>query len=61
MAVITSEFEIPSSLPASKIFNAYSDFNNIAPKVDPETYKTLVTIEGDGGVGTIREITFGDG
>ncbi|XP_023761468.2 root allergen protein [Lactuca sativa] len=61
MAVITSEFEIASSLPASKFFNAYRDFNNIAPKVDPETYKTLVDIEGDGGAGTIRDISFGDG
>nr|KAJ0228448.1 hypothetical protein LSAT_V11C100018400 [Lactuca sativa] len=60
MAVITSEFEIASSLPASKFFNAYRDFNNIAPKVDPETYKTLVDIEGDGGAGTIRDISFGD-
>ncbi|CAI9260028.1 unnamed protein product [Lactuca saligna] len=59
--VITSEFEIASSLPASKIFNAYRDFNNIAPKVDPETYKILVDIEGDGGAGTIRDISFGDG
>ena len=52
MADINSEFEIPSSLPASKIFHAYSDFHNIAPKVDQATYKTLVTIEGDGGVGS---------
>nr|KAJ0224472.1 hypothetical protein LSAT_V11C100018450 [Lactuca sativa] len=37
------------------------NFNNIAPKVNPETYKTLVDIEGDGGAGTIRDISFGDG
>ncbi|KAL7619053.1 root allergen protein [Lactuca sativa] len=61
MTVVTSEFEVSSSLPASKFFNAYRDFNNIAPKVDPETYKTVVTVEGDGGAGTIRDISFGDG
>ncbi|KAI3512284.1 hypothetical protein L1887_19599 [Cichorium endivia] len=61
MTVITSEFEIASPLPAFKLFKAYDDFDNIAPKVDPETYKALVTIEGDGGVGTIRDVIFGDG
>ncbi|GJZ43920.1 RNA-directed DNA polymerase, eukaryota [Tanacetum coccineum] len=56
---VTSEFELSSSLPASKLFKAYDDFENVAPKVDPETYKALVTVEGDGGVGTIRDVHFG--
>ncbi|GKC90305.1 root allergen protein-like protein [Tanacetum coccineum] len=55
------KFELSSSLPASKLFKAYDDFENVAPKVDPETYKALVTVEGDGGVGTIRDVHFGDG
>ncbi|PWA93503.1 vegetative storage protein, VSP [Artemisia annua] len=61
MTVVTTEFELSSSLPASKLFKAYDDFENVAPKVDPETYKALVTVEGDGGVGTIRDVHFGDG
>nr|XP_043609994.1 root allergen protein-like [Erigeron canadensis] len=60
MSVVTSEFEIHSSLPASKLFKAYDDFDNVAPKVDPGTYKSLVTVQGDGGVGTIKDVFFGD-
>lgn len=61
MAVVTTEVEISSSLSASKLFNVFMDFDNIAPKVDPQMYKSVSTIEGDGDVGTIKCITYGDG
>ena len=62
MAAVTAEFEINSSLPAPTIFKVYiSDFDTIAPKADPETYKVINTIEGDGGVGTIKSVTYSDG
>ncbi|XP_071702321.1 root allergen protein-like [Rutidosis leptorrhynchoides] len=61
MAVITAEIEFTSSLPASKLFKAFSDFDNIGPKVEPETYKSINIVQGDGGVGTIKSITYADG
>ena len=61
MAVVTVELEVTSSLPAPKLFKVYNDFDTIAPKVEPETYKSVSTIQGDGGAGTIKSITYGDG
>nr|CAB71301.2 vegetative storage protein, VSP [Cichorium intybus] len=61
MAVVTVEIEVSSSLPAAKLFKVFSDFDTLAPKVEPETYKAVNIIEGDGGVGTIKSITYGDG
>ncbi|KAL7595649.1 hypothetical protein Lser_V15G31320 [Lactuca serriola] len=60
MAVITSELEVTSSLPAAKLFKVYGDFDTLAPKVDPQTFKSVNIIEGDGGVGSIKSITFGE-
>ncbi|KAI3730052.1 hypothetical protein L6452_18728 [Arctium lappa] len=61
MAVVTSELEVPSSVSAPKLFKAYLDFRNLAPKVEPETFKAIENIKGDGGVGTIQQTTFVDG
>ena len=61
MTSVTTEIEIPSSFPADKVFKVFSDFDNIAPKVNPEVFKSIETIEGNGGVGTIKIFTFGDG
>ncbi|KAJ9546534.1 hypothetical protein OSB04_019077 [Centaurea solstitialis] len=60
MTSITTEIEIPSSFPADKVFKVFSDFDTIAPKVNPEVFKSIETIEGNGGVGTIKVFTFGD-
>ncbi|CAH1454428.1 unnamed protein product [Lactuca virosa] len=61
MAVNTTEVEISSSLPSTKLFKVYADFDTLAPKVDPKTFKSISIIEGDGGVGSIKSIIFGDG
>ena len=61
MPVISSEFEINSSVSAPKLFKAFSDFGNLAPKVDPHVYKAVEIIQGDGGVGSIMITTYGDG
>ncbi|KVH77599.1 root allergen protein-like [Cynara cardunculus var. scolymus] len=61
MAVVTIEVEVTSSLPAPKLFKVFSHFDTIAPKVEPETFKTVSVIQGDGGVGSIKNITYGDG
>ncbi|KAJ0501501.1 putative Bet v I/Major latex protein [Helianthus annuus] len=61
MDVASMEVEITSSLSASKIFKMLSDFDSIAPKVIPQTYKSIALMQGDGGVGSIKSVTFGNG
>ncbi|CAI9276806.1 unnamed protein product [Lactuca saligna] len=61
MTLFNIDLEIPSTVAAPKLFKAYLDFNKIAPKVDPETYKSVDIIKGDGGPGTVNNITFADG
>ncbi|KAI3756647.1 hypothetical protein L1987_56469 [Smallanthus sonchifolius] len=60
MSTATVEVEVASPFPADKVFKVYNDFHNIAPKVFPKVFKSIETVEGDGGVGTIRLFTFGD-
>ncbi|XP_071694602.1 root allergen protein-like [Rutidosis leptorrhynchoides] len=60
MATVSIDIEIASSFPAEKLFKAFSDFEIIAPKINPSVFKSVETVEGDGGVGTIKVITFGD-
>ncbi|KAI3687144.1 hypothetical protein L1987_80835 [Smallanthus sonchifolius] len=60
MAAVTNEIEIASSFSAAKVFKVFKDFENIAPKVNPAVFKSIETIEGNGGVGTIKLFTFGD-
>ncbi|MFS7923358.1 putative START-like domain superfamily protein [Helianthus anomalus] len=54
MDVVYVEIEITSSLSASKVFKVYTYFDIIAPKINPESYKTITVIKSDGGVGSIR-------
>ncbi|MFS7986402.1 putative Bet v I/Major latex protein [Helianthus anomalus] len=61
MDVASMEVELTSSLSASKLFKMFSDFDTIAPKVIPQTYKSITLMQGDGGVGSIKSVTFGDG
>ncbi|CAI9291931.1 root allergen protein [Lactuca sativa] len=61
MTLFNIDVEIQSTVPAPKLFKAYHDFDKLAHKVDPETYKSVEIIKGDGGPGTVRNITFGDG
>ncbi|KAM0064313.1 putative Bet v I/Major latex protein [Helianthus debilis subsp. tardiflorus] len=61
MDVVSMEVEITSSLSPSKLFNVFSDFDTIAPKVIPQVYKSITLIQGDGGVGSIKSVTFNDG
>ncbi|KAI7743120.1 hypothetical protein M8C21_020099 [Ambrosia artemisiifolia] len=57
---ITVEVEVPSKFPAEQVFKVFSDFDNIAPKVNPQVFKSIETVEGNGDVGTIKIFTFGD-
>ena len=61
MTTATIVVEVASSNPAETIFKVFCDFHVIAPKVNPSVFKSIETVEGNGGVGTIKLVTFGDG
>lgn len=62
MGVVTYDSEITSSIPPAKMFKAaVLDADNLIPKVLPQAIKSVEVLEGDGGPGTIKLITFGEG
>lgn len=62
MAIITYDSEVTSSIPAAKLFKAFIlDGDSLLPKVLPQAIKNVEILEGDGGAGTIKLITFGEG
>ncbi|KEH32321.1 Nodulin-13 [Medicago truncatula] len=59
MGVITSESEYVSSLSAEKLYRGIvEDGNIIYPKALPRFIEKAETLEGDGGPGTIKKLTF---
>ncbi|KAK2990294.1 hypothetical protein RJ640_014746 [Escallonia rubra] len=61
MVAITYDMEVPSSIPAAKVFKAFVlDADNLIPKILPSAIKSVEIIEGDGGVGSVKLITFGE-
>lgn len=62
MGVITDEQELISSIPPAKLFKSFVlDADNLLPKILPGAFKSFETLEGDGGVGTVKLITFNEG
>ena len=62
MGVFTYETETTSAIPPAKLFKAFVlDADNLIPKVAPHAIKSAEIIEGNGGPGTIKKITFGEG
>ncbi|XP_075478672.1 major allergen Pru ar 1-like [Primulina tabacum] len=62
MGLITYEDEVICSIPPAKLFKALvHDGDHLIPKVLPEAFKSIKNIEGDGGVGSIKLVTFGEG
>ncbi|XVE82216.1 hypothetical protein DITRI_Ditri15bG0129800 [Diplodiscus trichospermus] len=62
MGVITYEMEVPTSVPPARIFKAFVlDFDNLFPKVVPRAIKSCELVQGDGGPGSIKKVTFGEG
>ncbi|KAJ0499309.1 putative Bet v I/Major latex protein [Helianthus annuus] len=61
MSTASIELEFTSPFSRETVFKAFGDFHTIAPEVIPQVFKSIETVEGDGGVGTIRLFTFGDG
>ncbi|XP_047318889.1 major strawberry allergen Fra a 1.06-like [Impatiens glandulifera] len=62
MGVTEFEAEIISSIPPAKLFKAFVlDLDKLIPRVMPESIKSVETLKGDGGPGTIKLFTFGEG
>nr|XP_048333255.1 major strawberry allergen Fra a 1.05-like [Ziziphus jujuba var. spinosa] len=62
MAVLSYESEFTSSIPPARLFKAFVlDADNLFPKIAPNAVKSVEIIDGDGGAGTIKKITFGEG
>ncbi|KAH6809181.1 hypothetical protein C2S51_026964 [Perilla frutescens var. frutescens] len=61
MGAITYDIEIPSSISAAKMFKAMVlDADTLIPKIMPQAIKNVEILEGDGGVGTVKVIHFGE-
>ncbi|KAJ7955168.1 Major allergen d 1 [Quillaja saponaria] len=62
MGVFTFEHENTSVIPPARLFKALIlEGNNLVTKVAPQVIKSIEVIEGDGGVGSIKKVTFYDG
>ncbi|CAA0817540.1 MLP-like protein 423 [Striga hermonthica] len=62
MGVISYEHEECSKISPGRLFKSFIlDAHNLIPKVLPGAFKSFEILEGDGGVGTIKLITFGEG
>ncbi|KAA8518145.1 hypothetical protein F0562_015619 [Nyssa sinensis] len=62
MGVIAYDMEITSSIAPAKMFKAFVlDSDDLIPKILPQVIKSAEIIEGEGGAGTIKLITFGKG
>ncbi|KAF4355618.1 hypothetical protein CsatB_025838 [Cannabis sativa] len=62
MGVFTYESEFTSSIAPARLFKAFVlDGDNLVPKIAPQAVEKVEILEGNGGVGTIKKITFGQG
>ncbi|XP_062105033.1 major allergen Pru ar 1-like [Humulus lupulus] len=62
MGVFTDESAFSSAIAPARLFKAFFlDADNLIPKVAPQAIQSVEILEGDGGVGTIKKITFGQG
>ncbi|XAR49659.1 hypothetical protein NMG60_11032925 [Bertholletia excelsa] len=54
--------EITTSIPPPKLFKAFVlDADTLIPKIMPNAIKSVEILQGDGGPGTIKLTTFGEG
>ncbi|XP_057433770.1 class-10 pathogenesis-related protein 1-like [Lotus japonicus] len=61
MGVFTFQDETTSTVAPARLYKALTiDGDSIIPKVIPG-FKSVETVEGDGGVGTIKKLTFVEG
>ncbi|XP_021806258.1 major allergen Pru av 1-like [Prunus avium] len=62
MGVFTYETEFTSVIPPPRLFKAFVlDADSLIPKIAPQAIKSSEVVQGDGGVGTIKKITLGEG
>ena len=59
---MTWSVEVESCVSASRMFKAaILDWHNLGPKVAPEVIVSGTGVEGEGGVGSVRELKFTSG
>ena len=62
MGVQVYESEYSSTVGPARLFKALIlDADNLIPKIAPQAIESVEILEGDGGPGTIKKITFGAG
>lgn len=62
MGVFTYSDEFTSPISPARLFKALIlDSNNLIPKLMPQVIRSIEFVEGDGGVGSIRQINFQEG
>ncbi|WCJ23358.1 Major strawberry allergen Fra a 1-A [Euphorbia peplus] len=62
MGVTSYELELSSSLPAAKLYKAMVlDADVILPKIMPQAFESVEIVQGNGGPGTVKKVTFGQG
>ncbi|XP_065863781.1 major allergen Pru ar 1-like [Euphorbia lathyris] len=62
MGIVTFETVIACALPPSRIFKAVVfNLTELLSKVMPQAIKSVDIVQGDGGVGTIRQVNFAEG
>ncbi|KAL6519859.1 hypothetical protein OROMI_032753 [Orobanche minor] len=62
MGAFTYEMENKSSIPAARMFKAaVLDLDTLIPKIMPQAIEKIEILEGDGGVGTVKIVHFGEG
>nr|ABW76424.1 major allergen Cor h 1 [Corylus heterophylla] len=62
MGVFCYEDEATSVIPPARLFKSFVlDADNLIPKVAPQHFTSAENLEGNGGPGTIKKITFAEG
>ncbi|XP_028100622.1 major allergen Pru av 1-like [Camellia sinensis] len=62
MGVVTFTEDIASPVPAPRLFKALIlDADNLIPKIVPQAIRSIETIQGDGGPGSIKQMNFAEG
>lgn len=62
MGVVSLTDKFTSPVPAAKLFKALIlDADNLLPKLMPQAIKSVEIVEGNGGPGTIKKLTFAEG
>ena len=62
MGVFTYADESTSVIPPPRLFKALVlEADTLIPKIAPQAVKSAEIVEGDGSVGTIKKISFGEG